>query len=172
MSAIEIATNLIKRWEGCSLVPYRDEGGIWTQGYGLTHIGQTTVTGYSAPITQDQADELLEAEVARVAAKVDQLVTVPLNDNQRASLYDFAFNLGWGALRSSTLLKLVNASKFKEASQEFIKWSYIRNSYSKGLANRRAAEAQLFTSTPLVSMVSSSPSSDDLNAQELERIQG
>lgn len=170
MSAIEIATAFLKQWEKCSLVPYKDQGGVWTISWGLTHLGATTVTGLMPPLTQEQADRFFEEEVARVAGKVASLVTAPVNDNQMAALVSFAYNCGWGALKTSTLLRLVNQSRFLEASHEFAKWCHVKGVYSKGLANRRAAEAALFTSADLVSMVSSSPSSDDLNAQELERI--
>ena len=44
---------------------------------------------------------------------VKQYVKVPITSNQFAALASFAFNVGNGALKDSTLLKMLNAGKVK-----------------------------------------------------------
>ena len=64
------------------------------------------------------------------------------------SLVSFAYNLGAGALQSSTLLKKVNLGKFKEASEEFLKWDRAKvkgvSTKISGLTRRRESEKNLF----------------------------
>jgi lysozyme len=75
---------------------------------------------------------------------VDSLVKVSLNDNQYAAIVSFAFNLGVGNLKQSTLLKKLNAGDFAGAANEFAKWNKAGGKVLAGLTRRRAAEAELF----------------------------
>lgn len=47
------------------------------------------------------------------------VVAVPVNDNQFGALLSFTFNLGIGSLRSSTLLKKLNAGDYAGAANAF-----------------------------------------------------
>ena len=69
---------------------------------------------------------------------------VPLNQAQFDALVSFAFNLGAGALETSTLLKKLNAGKYAAVPQEFEKWVKAGGKTLPGLVRRRTAEAQLF----------------------------
>ena len=51
---------LTKNFEGCVLTAYADQGGVWTIGYG--HTGPGVHAGLT--VTQDQADALLESDIA------------------------------------------------------------------------------------------------------------
>ena len=90
---------LIKKFEGCRLTAYADVGGVWTIGWGQT--GPDVVEGLT--ITQAQADARLRAEVDRFAEGVLSGLKVPVNQNQFDALVSFAYNVGLGAFRSSTL---------------------------------------------------------------------
>lgn len=141
MSAVpKAAVELVKRFEGCKLKAYRCPAGVWTCGYGATgaDVGSGTVW------TQDQAEERLTRDLTKFAAAVDTLVKVPLTDGQRAALISFAFNLGAGALKGSTLLRLLNAGKVADAAEQFKRWCLAGGQELKGLKVRREAERQLF----------------------------
>ncbi len=79
---------------------------------------------------------------------VNNAVTVPLNQDQFDALVSFTFNLGEGNLKSSTLLKKVNAGDFAGAAQEFQRWNKAGGKVLPGLTRRRACEALLFQSIP------------------------
>jgi lysozyme len=134
--------SLTKQFEGLNLNSYQDQVGVWTIGYG--HTGPTIHGGLT--ITQDQADQLLQSDVASSVACVNRAVTTAINQNQFDALVDFVFNLGCGALLSSTLLRDINAGNFAAAAQQFLLWDHARGVVIQGLLRRRQAESDLFQS--------------------------
>jgi lysozyme len=141
----DAALDLIKRFEGCRLVPYRDAVGIWTIGYGATYgLDRKRVTADHPPLTDQQAEELLARDTLRFAAAVDRLVKVPVAINQRGALASFAFNLGAGALQSSTLLKRINSMEWDDVPHQFGRWVSAGGRRLPGLVRRRRAEAELW----------------------------
>jgi len=67
-----------------------------------------------------------------------------VNDNEFSALLSFTFNLGIGNLRSSTLLKLLNAGDRAGAADQFPRWNRAGGRELLGLTRRRAAERALF----------------------------
>ena len=137
------AIDLIKQFEGFRPEAYQDSVGVWTIGYGTTIInGQPVKQGMT--ITQDQALQLVQQEVNKLWSKIESILKVKINDNQMNALVDFAYNLGFGSLKNSTLMRLVNESKFDEAANQFPRWVYAGGKVLPGLVRRREAERQLF----------------------------
>ncbi len=132
--------NLIKNFEGCKLKSYLDTGGILTVGYG--HTGPDVTSGQI--ITQAIADALLARDLAKFETGVSNLVTSTINENQFAAMVVFSYNVGLGNLKSSTLLKKVNASDFAGAAAEFLRWNKDNGTVLAGLTRRREAEKSLF----------------------------
>lgn len=132
---------LIKEFEGCELKAYQDSVGVWTIGYGHTkNVKKGDV------ITQKQADQFLIEDLADAENAVNRLVKVEINQDMFDALSSFTFNLGAGSLHSSTLLKLLNQSKYSEASEQFTRWVYAGGQKLSGLIRRREAEQKLFRS--------------------------
>ena len=137
------AIDLIKQFEGFRPKAYQDSVGVWTIGYGTTRInGQPVKAGMT--ITEDQALQLVQQEVNKLWSQIESITNVSLNDNQMNALVDFAYNLGFGSLKNSTLMRLVNQSKFDEAANQFPRWVYAGGKVLPGLVKRREAEKQLF----------------------------
>ena len=140
---MEYTGNIAQSFEGLSLTRYQDEGGIWTIGRG--HLWNS---GESSSCTVVQADLWFGEDMAKCAHAVRDLVSVDVTQNQFNSLCDFVFNLGVGALASSTLLKCLNAGDYAGASGQFTAWDHVRIEgkleVSAGLLRRRDAEMQLF----------------------------
>lgn len=136
----ELAIKLIKKYEGCSLVPYLCPAQIWTIGWG------DTAKKDMGPITQERADEMLKLRVINLAVQVNKLVTVSINKNEEAALISFAFNVGIGALSKSTLLKCLNAGLRLEAAEQFLRWDKAGGRVLKGLTKRRTEERAIFLS--------------------------
>lgn len=135
----QAGVELVKSFEGCRLSAYRCVAGVWTIGYGSTTNVKPGMT-----ITQAQAEALLKKDLLRFEVGVEVAVDVPLTDNQFAALVSFAFNVGLGALKSSTLLRLLNDRKYIEASMQFDRWNKASGRVLAGLTRRRAAEKKLF----------------------------
>lgn len=137
------AIDLIKQFEGFRPQSYQDSVGVWTIGYGTTRInGQLVKAGMT--ITQEQALQLVQQEVNKLWSQIESISRFNLNQNQMNALVDFAYNLGFNALKTSTLMKMVNAGDFNGAANQFSRWVYAGGKVLPGLVKRREAEKQLF----------------------------
>lgn len=139
----EAGKSLIKEFEGFRAVAYLCPAGVWTVGYGTTKINGTSVTS-KTKVTTDEAEKFLEQDLQLFEDGVNHNVTVQLTQNQFDALVCFVYNLGVGSLKSSTLLKRINAGKFTEAADEFLKWDKAKGKKLPGLTRRRKAERELF----------------------------
>jgi lysozyme len=138
--AIDIARDFIARFEGLELEAYICPAGVLTIGYG--HTGDDVEHG--DVITAEMAMSLLEADMTDAIECVDQYVDVDLDDGQIAALVSFIFNLGCGAFKGSTMLKLLNAGQLEKAGEHFKRWNKAGGKELSGLTRRREAEAKLF----------------------------
>lgn len=134
--------SLTEQCEGCELNAYQDQVGVWTIGYG--HTGPDVVAGLT--ITLEEAQQLLQKDVASAVACVNNSVAVELTQNEFDALVDFVFNLGPGAFESSTLLRDLNAGDFAAAAAQFDAWDHAGGAVVAGLLRRRQQETALFES--------------------------
>lgn len=129
-------------FEACKLVAYPDpgsrDGKPWTIGWG--HTGPEVVKGLVW--TQAQADNVFLSDVAKFERNVAALVNVNLTQGQFDALVLFDYNTG--SLRTSTLLKLLNAGDYAGAAAQFARWNKNDGKVMRGLIRRRAAEAALW----------------------------
>jgi lysozyme len=137
---------LIAEFEGLSLKPYKCSAGVPTIGFGSTYYENGTKVNMSdTPITKQRAEQLLQHTADRFASKVFNLIKNPVTQNQFNALVSFAFNVGSGALASSTLLKLVNINPNDAMiAKEFLKWNKVNKVPVQGLTNRRIKESALY----------------------------
>ena len=133
--------NLLKKFEGCKLKAYRCPAGILTIGYGHTSAAGAPEVHDGMTITQDEAESILKNDLVKYEQPVANMVKVPLEQNQFDVLVDFAYNAGVGALKTSTLLKKVNAGDFDALPDELMKWTKGGGKVLPGLVRRRQAEA-------------------------------
>lgn len=139
----EAGLNLLKQFEQCRLVAYRDSGGIWTIGWGHTYGVKAGDT-----CTQEQADAWLIEDMAIAEHGVASAITVPINENQFSAMVVFTYNVGVGNFKSSSVCRLFNAGDKPAASRAFLLWDKARvngvSTVLAGLQRRRAAEMQLY----------------------------
>lgn len=131
---------LIKSFEGCVLKVYLDAIGLPTIGYGhLIKPGESFTK-----ITQKEAEDLLKSDAQIFVDGVNKLLEVNVTQNQFDALVSIAFNIGLGNLKSSTLLRLINAGDYKGAADQFPRWNKAGGKVLSGLTKRRNAERALF----------------------------
>lgn len=140
---------LIKKFEGFSAKPYPDPatGGVpFTIGYGSTYYEDgRKVTMADPPITEERATQLLVKLLEHYERGVDSLCRDDISQSQFDALVCFSYNVGIGALKSSTLLKKLNINPMDPTiKDEFLRWNKAAGRVMKGLTKRRAEEADLY----------------------------
>ena len=140
MQTSEKGLDLIRKYEGLRLAAYVCPGGKLTIGYG--HTGTDVTSGKK--ITAEQANALLVKDVQRFESAVNELVKAPMTQGMFDALISFSFNLGAGSLKSSSLLKKLNADDLEGAADEFLKWNKAKGKVLAGLTERRESERELF----------------------------
>jgi lysozyme len=139
--SVEGIDALLKKFEGCKLKAYKCPAGIWTIGYGHTSAAGAPEVVQGMTITQVEANDILRRDLVKYEKGVEALVKQPLTQHQFDVLVDFAYNAGVGSLKSSTLLKKINAGEFDAVPAELMKWTKGGGKVLPGLVNRRRAEA-------------------------------
>ena len=130
---------LIKKFEGCELEAYKCAAGVLTIGYGHTK-GVTE----GMQITKTQAEEMLVEELATYETYVSDAVENQLDQCMFDAIVSWTYNLGPTNLRSSTMLKVLNAGKYDEVPAQIKRWNKASGKVLDGLIRRRDAEALLF----------------------------
>lgn len=145
MRVTQEGLDLIRRFEGFRGEAYRDAVGVWTIGYGHTTMAGPPRVTPGLRLSREEAAAILARDVEKFSVGVRQAVTVPLNEAQFSALVSFAYNVGLGALRSSSVLKAVNAGDFAAVPQRLALWVKAGGRALPGLVKRRAAEGALFS---------------------------
>jgi len=139
MNISEEGLSLIKKFEGCELKAYRCAANVLTIGYGTTK-GVTE----DMEITKEEAESILKEEMHEYEGYINNMVKVPLEQNQFDAMVSWVFNLGSTNLSSSTLLKKLNNSEYDEVPSQIKRWNKAGGKVLDGLIRRREAEALLF----------------------------
>ncbi len=140
MKPSDVGIALIKRFEGFCAKVYTCPAGKPTIGYG--HVVKPDER--FGTLTEAQATDLLRADADIAAHSIKRFISTRLSQNQFDVLVSFTFNLGGGALETSTLRGLINAGRFDSVPRELNRWVFSKGQRLPGLIARRAAEGQLF----------------------------
>jgi GH24 family phage-related lysozyme (muramidase) len=144
------ALKLLKSVEELNLIPYNDKTGCaiksWcsgaTIGYGhWINVGEWP--RFKDGITHEEAEVLFLQDLAPAAAAIGGNVHITLSQNQFDALLMLVFNIGVGAFKSSSLLKLINnapGSKYPTKEQAWKAFKKNDGVDNKGLINRRSCE--------------------------------
>ncbi|MBQ9255024.1 MAG: lysozyme [Bacteroidales bacterium] len=134
----------IQSFEGLRLKAYKcvPQEKYYTIGYG--HYGADVKECMT--ITRKQAELLFRKDLQPLEDGISAL-NLNIRQNQFDALVSFAYNLGLGALKSSTLLKKIKINPNDPSiRQEFMRWVYSGSQKLKGLERRRKAEVDLYFS--------------------------
>lgn len=146
MNLSDAGLALIQSFEGLRLVAYPDPGTggePYTIGYGHTGGVKRGDT-----CTMAQAEAWLALDTQSAVRGVADAIKVPVTQSQFDACVSLAYNVGLGNFRASTLLKLLNASQYGKAADEFTRWNRAAGKVLAGLTNRRAKERAYFLGAP------------------------
>lgn len=137
----------IKGWEKCRLVPYLDDAGYWTVGWGH----KLEATDSHDPITQDEADALFDTFVMHLGDELTCLIEVPVTVSQFDAVGDFVYNCGVEAFEGSRAVRgLLNEKDYAGCADGLLLWNKIHDPETGkmvvdvGLDRRRLADRELF----------------------------
>lgn len=135
MRDITKAINIIKKYEGCRLTAYKCPAGVYTIGY-----GHTKGVKKSDKITQEKAEEYLQADLVRFMKNVDKYdKKYQFTNNEYCALLSFAFNLG-----SIDQLTAYGTRSKKTIASKMLLYVNCNSKPLRGLINRRRDEFNLF----------------------------
>ena len=139
MKLSQDCVELVKHFEGFEDTAYLCPANVWTIGYGRTRNVKE-----GDRITEPQAERDLLEELEEFKHQVLNSVKVELKQNELDALTSWTYNLGVGNLKSSTLLKKLNAGNKDEVPAEIVRWNKANGKVLAGLTKRREAEAELW----------------------------
>lgn len=132
---------ILEEGKGFSSKSYLCPAGKRTIGYGHVILPDDNII---EPITEDQAEDILENDIVIAENAINKYVKVPLTQNQFDALVCFVFNVGKTNFKTSTLLKFINEQLWDKIPKQFMRWVYHDKTLIKGLENRRKIEVRLW----------------------------
>jgi len=138
-------------YEAISTVPYLDSAGVKTIGLGSTSsdIPDIGTWAWDKEITIKEACDIYVKGLRKYIKGVNEVLAVEVTQAQFDALVCFCYNVGVGGMKSSSLMRWVNErGSDLQIRTGFRMWNKIsvggKKVISKGLDNRRNAEADLF----------------------------
>jgi lysozyme len=153
---------IIKQFEGYlrrlndgtdRVAPYLCPAHVPTIGWGSTRYfsydgAVATVQGRvkmsDPPIDRARAEECFRGELAQNEQDVDRLIITKMHPLMRDAIVSFTYNVGSGALRASTLRRVINSQEWDKVPAQLAKWRMGGGRILNGLVRRRRVEAELF----------------------------
>ena len=148
MKISEEGKALIKKFEGCPqkdgvCYSYQGSVGVWTCGFGFTKgIDENT------KMTMEEVEKRFDEELEEFETYLEKYIEVELTQNQWDAIMAWTWNLGPSNLKSSTMLKEINAKNFARVPSEMRRWNKAGGKTLDGLIRRREAESLLFMNEP------------------------
>jgi len=132
--------------EGLRLVAYRDCVGVWTIGYGHTSKAGAPKVYPRQIISANDADQILSRDLSTFEQGVESMLgsTKGVKQHEFDALVDLAYNIGLGALRSSSLLRAYRYGNKALAAEKFMDWTRGGGKILPGLVTRRRKDQAWF----------------------------
>ena len=113
--------------EGYSAKPYKDSGGVVTQGIGSTvKPNGKPIKMTDPPITRKTALEWAKSHVAKDEITFRKSMPgVKLSQVEYDIYLDFTYNFGQANWNQSSMLRNLKAGKYKQACDSLLKWKYV-----------------------------------------------
>jgi lysozyme len=141
-AAALIVTPMVAKWESGGkdrLVAYQDIVKVWT-------ICDGVIDGVKPGMVETKAgcEARREAELIKHAEPVLKCTPVLRGrDNQLSAAIDLAYNIGTAGYCGSTVARMFNAGRWREACDAFLMWNKAGGKIVRGLTLRREDERRL-----------------------------
>lgn len=138
---------LIKNFEGCSLIAYQCPAGEFTIGYGSCYYLDNSKVQEGDKIDMALANQLLKHTVEDFEKSIHYILDgLYLPEQCISALVCFTYNVGITAFAKSSLLKRIKEDKnnLTVIEKEFKRWVFCKGVKLKGLEKRRQAEYELY----------------------------
>jgi len=136
--AATLAMPVTAHYEGLRVKAYLDPIKIPTICFGETENVQMGDTK-----TVQECKDMLTMRLGYFAYQVDQIVTAPMSPETHASLTSFTYNCGVECFKKSSIARLANSGKMREACDFLLKYNRAGGKVLNGLVKRREAERAL-----------------------------
>lgn len=154
MSAVDLALNLIRQFEGCHLQAYKDPGSAdglpITIGWGSTRDIDFQPFTLGQTISREMADRLLHRDVSVAGVRtLEQLIPDwgKMTPPMQAALLSFSYNCGWnfyGALGFRSLTAALKTRNWHQVPDALLLYVNPGTRVEPGLRRRRQAEGKLW----------------------------
>lgn len=123
----------LEKYEGFSAKPYKDTGGIITQGIGSTvKPDGSKIKMTDSPIDRKTAQEWAKAHVSKdEIAFRNSLGDVKLSQIEYDVYLDFNYNFGQANWRSSSMLRNLKQGNYVQACKSLLKWKFVTKGNKK-----------------------------------------
>jgi N-acetylmuramoyl-L-alanine amidase len=143
----------------------------WSIGFGTkSYKGET--------ITPEEADRRMKVAVKRFEHCVNRYINVRLTQNQFDALVSFAYNVGCGALKRSTLRRKLNSGNYDAVPRELMRWIKPRSLRKRrraeialwnGPSRRKGASPMAFRPTQIIVHCAATPEGKDFTVSQIAR---
>ena len=133
-----LATPLVAQYEGLRTKAYLDPVGIPTICYGETHDVQMGDVQ-----TEENCKTMLTARLGTFAIAVDTIIQPEVKPEVLAAFSSLSYNIGIEAFQKSSVARLANEGKTREACDFMLRYKYAGGKVLPGLVKRREAERKL-----------------------------
>lgn len=107
--------------EGFSPVPYKDAGGVLTDGFGNT---RNVIQNRKVSVVSGLAT--LKNNVGEFEAAINQCVKVPVYQYEFDALIDAAFNLGAPTVCASSMVRQLNAGNYQASCDAYLLYDKVK----------------------------------------------
>lgn len=156
MKLSEKGIDLLKWIEQLRLNPYDDQTGKpitqWCKGatVGWGHlIAEPDWSLYKDGISEDEAQELFEEDLAPREDIVNKAIKLPMTHNEFDALVIFLYNLGTLQFMTSSAVKMINdptlKTSFKNLESAWKAFNKSDGKVNQGLVNRRISEWKIYS---------------------------
>jgi lysozyme len=139
---LSAAAMFISPWEGYFGHTYKDIVGVDTVCYGETDK-PAVEEGKRREFTKEECRQMLAKSLVKYDTGMKACLKKPITDNMHVAFLSATYNIGIAGFCKSSMARLVNDGKPRQACDALLAWNKAGGKVVKGLDNRRKAERSL-----------------------------
>lgn len=134
---LTVCATFVGGFEGLALKAYPDR---LAHGLPTVCYGETEGVKLGDHYTKEQCTDMLANKLPRYWNEIAPSIKVKVSDNEKIAYTSFAYNVGSGAFRKSSMVRKLNAGDHKGACDALLAYDMASGKHINGLKRRRVAE--------------------------------